>query len=885
MPRLLSRLYLSVRKFRLPSPLARVTRFTARTTCFALMFLHHPVAFGQFTGAWLDASSTIFTSGAGGDMCKAINAAYQSTGLTTGTFFTGTIDARGFTGVQPCMTDPFGGGQSHYTYLLLNSNVQIVTGVGWFTPANAHVIDGGTPGGPVSTGSDIGAKIIACGPAAPGWNGTSLCNITVGGALVAVSQITTNPNLKFNVHHGPFAAANYTCILCIGGGQSGWNTDAFGAVLKGVRIELGGNSNIFGVYTKNAQETSEWSKVRCGGYGSNYLTMHPLGNSNSACAFVDRVEASAPGQSGPDNFVIDDWSIGADLFADGVNDYGIVSEGEDVVIEFTGMTCTISYPVAFVTGVTAGGVITSAQLQSVGSGCTGATPGATAWYPNTTGGFSSGQWSNTPQNGGATFSVILTMGSVSTFGLLLGGTGYPGSFLGGPRAIKNVTVVGSTVGASVYRLNGGIVIDGDATVNVDSVHCEKMVNTNGTGDCVQAGTYGFKAGGVFSNINSNSNVQGANLHFGKGIDNNQVVTSNASLATNLIVDDKNLPGTPLTSANCDTGGAGSSPAAGVIAIYLPGSFVRCGPNLGYYLPELASPPTSGLLGFDLLYSKSIHWPVFNPNNSGEQLFAGLSGTVASGHFPVLNSTTTGAMIDSGVNYQAPVFVTSVSTPLYTSPASPGTLTIQPGADTTQSILFKTNGGGGTTVASIDTNTVGGQLAIGKSTAPSATLDVAGTFLVQSGEVSKYRSTATVRGGVPSIIATDDESGKSGTITAQPLTNSTPFSGLYRACFAAVVTRAASTTSTLGGVNTGFQITYTDSDTSGTVITPFAAAPVGGSNFAYSQTNSQNIAGAQASGCVTVSSVSGGPIKYSFGYSTSGVTPMQYAIHVSLEALY
>jgi hypothetical protein len=858
-----------------PLPGSNAAPFGARAVCcILLIFLVPALCYGQFTGAWLDASSSIFAANTGGDMCKAINNAYLSVGLATGTFFTGTIDARGFTGVQACNTDPFSGSQNHYIYLLLNSNVQIVTSVGWFTPQRAHVIDGGAPGSEdIPTSTDLGARIVACGPTAPHWTGTE-CDIPFGSTTVPVLEINTN--LKFNVHHGPFAAGNYTCILCIGGGQSGWNTDAFGAVLKGVRVELGGNSNIFGVYTKNAQETSEWSKIRCGGYGAN---------SNSACAFVDRVEASTPGQSGPDNFLIDDWSIGANLTADGVNDYGVVSEGEDVVIEFTGMTCTTSYPLAFVTGVTSGGVITSAQLQSVGSGCTGTSLGANAYYPNTTGSFSLGQWTNTPQNGGATFNVILSGGSVSTFGLLLGGTGYPGSFLGGPRAIKNVTVVGSTVGASVYRLNGGIVIDGDATVNVDSVHCEKMVNTNGTGDCVQAGTFGFKAGGVFSNINSNSNVQGANLHFGKGIDNNQVVTSNASLATNLIVDDKNLPGTPLTSANCDTGGAGSSPAAGVIAIYLPGSFVRCGPNLGYYLPELASPPTSGLLGFDLLYSKSIHWPAFNPNNSGEQLFAGLSGTVASGHFPVLNSTTTGAMIDSGVNYQAPVFVTSVSTPLYTSPASPGTLTIQPGADTTQSILFKTNGGGGTTVASIDTNTVGGQLAIGKSTAPSATLDVAGTFLVQSGEVSKYRSTATVRGGVPSIIATDDESGKSGTITAQPLTNSTPFSGLYRACFAAVVTRAASTTSTLGGVNTGFQITYTDSDTSGTVITPFAAAPVGGSNFAYSQTNSQNIAGAQASGCVTVSSVSGGPIKYSFGYSTSGVTPMQYAIHVSLEALY
>lgn len=132
-------------------------------------------------------------------------------------------------------------------------------------------------------------------------------------------------------------------------------------------------------------------------------------------------------------------------------------------------------------------------------------------------------------------------------------------------------------------------------------------------------------------------------------------------------------------------------------------------------------------------------------------------------------------------------------------------------------------------------------------------------------------------------------GKSGTITAHPLTSSTPFSGLYRTCFAAVVTRAASVggtvSSTLGGSNTGFQVTYTDSDTTASVTTPLAAPPGAATNTAYSQTNSQNVAGAQASGCVVVNSVASGTISYSFGYSSSGTTPMQYAIHVSLEALY
>jgi hypothetical protein len=109
-------------------------------------------------------------------------------------------------------------------------------------------------------------------------------------------------------------------------------------------------------------------------------------------------------------------------------------------------------------------------------------------------------------------------------------------------------------------------------------------------------------------------------------------------------------------------------------------------------------------------------------------------------------------------------------------------------------------------------------------------------------------------------------------------------GMYRVSWSAVVTQAASTSSTLGGATTGFQVTYTDNDTGAAVTTPLAAAPAAGTNTAYSQTNSQNVVGAQASGVVIVNAKASTNIQYNFGYTSVGATVMQYALHVRIEPI-
>jgi hypothetical protein len=89
-------------------------------------------------------------------------------------------------------------------------------------------------------------------------------------------------------------------------------------------------------------------------------------------------------------------------------------------------------------------------------------------------------------------------------------------------------------------------------------------------------------------------------------------------------------------------------------------------------------------------------------------------------------------------------------------------------------------------------------------------------------------------------------------------------GVYAVCYTAKLTRAATTSSTLGGA-TGFQVTYTDNTDS--VVTTTAAGP----------TSALNTTQAQVSGCIVVHAKASTNIQYAFGYTSSGATTMQYKI--------
>lgn len=136
----------------------------------------------------------------------------------------------------------------------------------------------------------------------------------------------------------------------------------------------------------------------------------------------------------------------------------------------------------------------------------------------------------------------------------------------------------------------------------------------------------------------------------------------------------------------------------------------------------------------------------------------------------------------------------------------------------------------------------------------------------------YNGVATVKAGVPSLVASTalatQAAAQSGTALFTP-----GASGLYRVSFNAKVTQAASGSSALGGAG-GFSVTYTDAADS-TASTVVVAA--GG-------TNAGNALTSAASGAVIINAKTSVAVTFSYGYTSAGVTPMQYEIQVLVEAL-
>lgn len=154
--------------------------------------------------------------------------------------------------------------------------------------------------------------------------------------------------------------------------------------------------------------------------------------------------------------------------------------------------------------------------------------------------------------------------------------------------------------------------------------------------------------------------------------------------------------------------------------------------------------------------------------------------------------------------------------------------------------------------------------------------------LQLNKITKYGGIATVSNGVPSEYATVDLTTQSANIAATTL-YAVPASGagMYRITWSAKVTTPATTSCVLGGAN-GFQIGYTDADDSVAVTTP--AWWGGGNNGLAPNSAAVNTTQNQLSGEVIVNAKASTNITFSFGYTSVGVTAMQYSLHVKLEAL-
>jgi hypothetical protein len=190
------------------------------------------------------------------------------------------------------------------------------------------------------------------------------------------------------------------------------------------------------------------------------------------------------------------------------------------------------------------------------------------------------------------------------------------------------------------------------------------------------------------------------------------------------------------------------------------------------------------------------------------------------------------------------------------------------------VVMQTTVGGAFTVAQLAasdlSNGTTGSGAIVLSNSPTL-----GGSVIFTGKITSYNNLTTVSNGIPELVATIDLVNQAAAITPTTLyavTAGRP--GMYRISWVATVTQAATSSSTLGD----FQILYTDFDTS--VVKTMPGTPVAGvTNNSTNSTSTGTI-----SGCFVAYVAASTTIQYQMGYASSGVTPMQYNLHIKAELL-
>ena len=160
---------------------------------------------------------------------------------------------------------------------------------------------------------------------------------------------------------------------------------------------------------------------------------------------------------------------------------------------------------------------------------------------------------------------------------------------------------------------------------------------------------------------------------------------------------------------------------------------------------------------------------------------------------------------------------------------------------------------------------------------------ASKFVVgSSGTATTYNNISVVSNGLSSIVAQADLATQVAAKTATTLYTPAA-SGTFRVSVSLQVTRAATTSSILGGT-TGVVITYTEPDGS---VAQTKIIPVfdQNSNLIVTSTgNTGNLTTTQSEGEAIIRAKTGVVIQYAIGYTSVGATTMQYAAHLKLEAL-
>lgn len=203
---------------------------------------------------------------------------------------------------------------------------------------------------------------------------------------------------------------------------------------------------------------------------------------------------------------------------------------------------------------------------------------------------------------------------------------------------------------------------------------------------------------------------------------------------------------------------------------------------------------------------------------------------------------------------------------------------------TSNQITVTNGGGSITLSTpqnIDTAATPQFARIGLGAAADGTqlLSIGATTKTQFGTTGlcvTYNGLTTTNQGLAALVASSNLTTQGAAITATTI-YAVPSTGvgMYRVSWMATITRAATTSCTLGGTN-GFQVKFTDQNDS--VVKTSNPTGVG------HMTSSVNATGTTVSGVAYAYCKASTNLQYLFDYTSSGVTSMQYDLSIRVEFL-
>ncbi len=644
--------------------------------CFVFLVTAYP-CYGQFTNAWIDATSSTYTANANGDMCKAINNAYVSAP------FNAVIDARGFSGLQACNSPLFTANKS--VTLLLPENAIVVVSWPQWTPADPHTIDGG------NTGNDTNTGLIwaLCGPNSHSvsssitWNsGPSTCtfsnsfgNLTVpqfpgkislttitGSGTVRTATCATSQCSSFTVNQVIVVENSsrsndngYQTLTSVSSSQIQWAgtdmTAASGAdAFSGLKFSMPHGKFPASTATISGSLVGNYACVWCdGGIGAS------IGSGWNNGAFDSKVRNFRIDFGGNNNVFglyslnVQEGSTWENIAAvDFPNDGSAPANAGVFFLDRTESPTTYG-------NVTIKGIHSSGTNMAVGncSNCwgggfegsntvitlngTGCNFPPTAWVTQVSG--AKPTTAAIGNNGGGACSSVTcsVSGNPSSFGalpntsamctahltsgkvdniLFSGGSGFGPPQAGAMKYVGEMTFAGFS--PTICTDPSAKCIAGGTFYDGISggVYGETHCEFM-TGNCRDIGVESAVLGGTFLATDTSPSAAGYVVHLGNGADGTQTILSTVTSLSSLILDESqsgNGGPPPIAIAGiCSTPLGGGS-----VASYLPGVALECGQGTslsqGWFLPETTAAPALG--SFDNIFGdSSTHRLKFSNNNN------------------------------------------------------------------------------------------------------------------------------------------------------------------------------------------------------------------------------------------------------------------------------